>query len=365
MNKNRLISSRFRKKNSKIVESSFDSIKAKYSIELQENIKRNYILVSDLCFCGNQDDYLIAEYDRYGILINSVLCSNCGTVRINPYLNQDSAGHFYTNIYQGLYGRSIDKEAYFFRQQKYGYKYYSIASKYLSDKDWVLEIGCGAGGALSVFQDKGFRVVGVDYDQALLDYGKDKGVSNLYYGSLNELKENLTFKAKLIYLNHVFEHLVEPSRMLEDCKDLLDEDGIIIMAMPDLLGIKLNDAYGGDLLNMIHIAHKYNYSFDGIGYLANANRYKVKRLFPDPSIKTHTSNAGEMWVLLENDQSSLSKTKIPKKQGIKVLNKLILYERKYQSSVFFKKTNKNLIQIVRKAKRRISLYISKTYSFFR
>lgn len=353
MIKKSLISERFEKNNSKLKILAFDSQRAKYSVELQENIKQNYVLVSEPCFCGDQTGYIIAEYDRYGIPINSVLCNSCGTIRIDPYLDQESADHFYTNIYQGLYGRSVDKEEYFVRQEKYGNKYYSIAAEILSPKDWVLEIGCGAGGALFVFQKKGFQVAGVDFDQNLLDYGRSRGVSNLHYGSLDVLKGELSFKAKLIYLNHVFEHLIDPKKMLEDCKEFLDDEGIILIAVPDLLGIKSDDAYGGDLINMIHIAHKYNYSFDGINYLANANGFKAERIFPDQSIKTHTSNAGEMWILLKNEKGVSNIGTINEKYGIKILNQLRVYEKRYQLYLFLKDVNKKIYKIIKRLQNRI------------
>ncbi|MCA1605668.1 MAG: hypothetical protein LC775_09395 [Acidobacteria bacterium] len=52
----------------------------------------------------------------------------------------------------------------------------------------------------------------------------------------------------------------------------------------------------------MHIAHKYNFSFEGLRRLARQGGYQVNRLTPDPKMQTHCSHMPELWVeLVLND----------------------------------------------------------------
>ena len=60
------------------------------------------------CECGCNDFATIAEKDRYGIPIKTVICRNCGLIMTNPCLDVYSNSAFYDNEYHYIY-RSEDK----------------------------------------------------------------------------------------------------------------------------------------------------------------------------------------------------------------------------------------------------------------
>ena len=267
-----------------------------------------YKLVNYHCPCSNQDnDAIITEIDRYGLQLTSVLCLNCGTVRINPYLDEASLDDFYTNIYRKMYAMDIHSggyDDYFLSQAVYAEKMLRVSQDFLNSDSWICEVGCGGGGALKVFQDKGYNAVGCDYDLQALEVGRQKGVKNLYYGSLDTVTSNLDgIKFDLIYLHHVFEHLSDPVGFLKDCQRSLSPKGRIILVVPDISKI---DQFGhpaavGNLLMYLHIAHKYNFSLEGLRQLSGKAGYSVDKLNPDRRIKTSWSKAPELWVQLQAD----------------------------------------------------------------
>src|SRR6185436_14420570 len=154
------------------------------------------------------DDVVIAEVDRYGLPLTTVVCLACGTLRLEPYLDEASLEDFYVNHYQQMYARAPDLTAYLANQYAYGKKILSLAGEFLSPDSWVFEVGCGAGGALKCFREAGFQVAGCDYSARLVEEARRNGIERATHGTIDELRETLgktlgDVRADLIYLHHV------------------------------------------------------------------------------------------------------------------------------------------------------------------
>jgi SAM-dependent methyltransferase len=258
----------------------------------------------------------------------------CGTVRLDPYLDESSLEDFYTNFYQQMYGRAIDLDSYFLKQKSYGEKVLSVAQSFLKPESWVCEVGCGAGGALKVFQDQGYNVAGCDYSRELIRAGNQKNVKNIYDGSLDTLGSHLSgIKFDLIYLHHVFEHTNDPLSFLENCRKYLAPKGKIIIAVPDISKIDVSKACPGDLLAYLHLAHKYNFSFECLRRMCGITEYSLTRLSPDPNIITHCSILSELWVQLtiKNDKSceEINNNLLLNEPGTRLIRYLKLTEKLY------------------------------------
>ena len=255
------------------------------------------------CPCGEATGVIVSEVDRYGLPLTFVLCSVCGTVRIDPYLDASSLEDFYTCFYQEMYARATDVDTYFSKQRSYGEKVLAVSKASLKPGSWIYEIGCGAGGALEVFQQLGFQVAGCDYSAELIESGRLRGIRNIFHGSLKDIQTKVNVaKADLIYLHHVFEHVNHPLEFLKECRKHLAPGGRIIIIIPDLQGIDSFIYPAGDLLQVLHIAHKYNFSLAGLRRLGNQGGYQMRRLSPDPKIETPCSHSPEIWLELVVDK---------------------------------------------------------------
>ena len=256
-----------------------------------------YKLERSPCPCGEREGAVISEVERYGLPLTSVVCTACGTVRFDPYLDGPSLEDFYRRFYQKMYGRAPDIESYFLRQQSYGEKILAAVGPSLAPGAWVFEVGCGSGGALEVFQAKGYRVAGCDYGGELIEAGRRRGVQNIHHGSLTDLAAALgDVQADLIYLHHVFEHVIDPLAFLEECRGRLRPGGRVVIVVPDVSRIASYSYPAGDLLQFLHISHKYNYSPEGMRALGGRAGYSVEALRPDPNIRTPCSHMPELWV---------------------------------------------------------------------
>lgn len=276
-----------------------------------EAVRRNlmngaYQLQSYECPCGGpQNDVIIAEVDRYGLPLTTVVCIGCGTLRLNPYLSAPSLEDFYRRYYQEMYARAQDIDAYLKQQQAYGRKVLSVVAAKVPMGSWVFEVGCGAGGALEVFQEAGYRVAGCDYSAHLLAEAKENGIKHAFHGTLNDIGETLGgVKADLIYLHHVFEHLNDPLDFLVTARQYLNESGRLVLVVPDVSRIDKFPNPNGDLLVFLHLAHKFNFSVAGMRRLCKRAGYLTETLSPDNAIKTTASTMPELWLELREGRMS-------------------------------------------------------------
>ena len=121
----------------------------------------------------------------------------------------------------------INTELRFNSQHKLTFDKYSFLKEFV-DKSKnkknlkILEIGCGPGGIVSFFSEKGYDVTGIDLDDKNLEFGKKKNL-NL----INRNHFNLEQKYDLILMSHVLEHLKKPEKELDFIKKICHQNSII------------------------------------------------------------------------------------------------------------------------------------------
>jgi len=104
----------------------------------------------------------------------------------------------------------------------------------------VLEIGCGEGGVLKPFLDKGCISVGVEFDQVRIEMGKqwlkqeiDEGRLSFVGKDIYETSvEELGGRFDIIILKDVIEHIHDQSKLLSRLKHFLTPKGIIFFGFP-------------------------------------------------------------------------------------------------------------------------------------
>ncbi len=103
------------------------------------------------------------------------------------------------------------------------------------DNGNFLDIGCGAGNAMYKMKRLGWNVVGLDFDENAVKASKEIGL-NVINGSLLEQSfPDNNFDA--ILMNHVIEHMDNPLKIIEECKRILKENGILVMITPNAKSI--------------------------------------------------------------------------------------------------------------------------------
>ncbi len=120
----------------------------------------------------------------------------------------------------------------------------------------LLDIGCGSGGLLKNVKEKYTyeRLVGITHSEEESYEVKKMGAEALVadINSFNFLSLNEKFD--VIVLSHVLEHLVNPWDVLERVSKILNKDGCLIIALPNVLFYKQR---------MQFIKGRFQYSLEG------------------------------------------------------------------------------------------------------
>ncbi|MFA4971019.1 MAG: class I SAM-dependent methyltransferase [bacterium] len=224
--------------------------------------------------CGNTSFQTLSEKDRLGIPCRVVLCTECGLIQLNPRMTKESYESFYNTEYRLFDSRSVG--AYFDKQYQRGKSIFKDIERYSGinkyDGCYVVEIGCGAGGILKYFKNKGCTIKGYDYGTEYLNYGRVQHGLDLECGGI-ELHDH-SLKADIIIYSHTFEHLLEPNRDLSKSHDILNENGLIFIHVPSYKKV-LKGFYDADLLRCFQIAHTYYFSMRTLCNLVENNGFEL------------------------------------------------------------------------------------------
>lgn len=231
-----------------------------------------YATVQVACLCGAEGGRLIAERDRYGLPSPSVLCRACGVVRTSPRLADDSLRSFYDIEYRPLYTGSVEAEDDFLEYQIVrGRNISRFVAGLLGSDSRVVDIGCGAGGALISFREAGHRVAGCDLGSTFLDAGRARGL-DLRHGDYTTLADVAPFD--LVILSHVFEHVADPQKLMDDIKPMLAPGGLVYIEVPGLRAIHTSH---GDPLRYFQSAHLWSFDLGSLtAVMANYGYRLVK-----------------------------------------------------------------------------------------
>ena len=174
-------------------------------------------------------------------------------------MDQESYIKFYNHEYRKLYvGKETATLNFFEDQKRKGKKIYNyLNDNGLLQKDslFVLEVGCGAGGILEYFKEKGHRVKGIDLGEEYVNFGKSQGL-DLEVSLLSDLK--LDSKPDIIIYSHVMEHILDLDAELDAIKNHLSDESIAYIEVPGLKEIHRN--YKSNTLTFLQNAHTFNFT---------------------------------------------------------------------------------------------------------
>lgn len=318
-----------------------------------QHIENNYFNNEEIpcIICGGDSFNLLSEKDRYGLPVKTVVCKNCGLVQTNPRWDQSSYNMFYSKHYRELYvGAKKATDSFFYSEYLKGQKiFYHLQNNNSLPKigSRVLEVGCGAGGILKFFFDKGYRVEGIDLGDEYLEYAKSKHNITLREGSIHNL--NFEHDFELIIYSHVLEHILNPEKELNRLREISNDQTIIYFEVP---GIKNLKTYGDwDIRKTLQNAHVYYFSSTTLTNLLEKNSYEViaidehVKCLTKPGVKKNNHvnelvsdfNDFNNYLLMAEEHRSTIKFKI--QAGVKHLKQTFL---RAASLVGLKKLKRNL-----------------------
>jgi SAM-dependent methyltransferase len=152
-----------------------------------------------------------------------------------------------------------------------------------------LDCGCGAGGNARILKSQGWKVTGITASslekQLALDFCEQVYIADLEEG----IPKTLEDRFDIILMSHVLEHLVKPENLLQDAKRLLSKDGMIAVAIPNVLCYPNRlrfllgkfDYSDGGIMDKTHLRF---YTFKTAAALLQSNGYKLVTVGSDGAI---------------------------------------------------------------------------------
>lgn len=205
------------------------------------------------CVCGSQDRTLVldqAVVDVVGIgasgyrdLIN--VCNKCGFFYTAPLLPESVILHYYEAMSNYEHAetngvRAIEDVRQIKRQVELIEKQFPQ-----SFKGNALDIGCSIAYGLSLLKKKGWNVLGLDPSDKCIEISKqDLGVE-VIKGFFSPKVQFKNSPFDLIILSHVVEHLIYPEEVLRGIRNVLSDEGLVYIEVPNTLKPNGTKSYFG------------------------------------------------------------------------------------------------------------------------
>jgi SAM-dependent methyltransferase len=135
-----------------------------------------------------------------------------------------------------------DREVYFEHQDLNASKYvipFIEEEKKIASGTRVLEIGCGEGGVLRSFLNRGCIVTGIDLSQSRLDIAAKlfeeeikTGKAIFIFGDIYDVGTTLKEKYDLIVLKDTIEHIFNQENLMRFLKSILKDNGKVFLGFP-------------------------------------------------------------------------------------------------------------------------------------
>ena len=100
----------------------------------------------------------------------------------------------------------------------------------------LLDVGCATGVFLDMMRKKGWDVEGLEISDELASYARKAFSLNVHVKDLTREKLN-TEPFHVITLFDVIEHIPDPNQMISACKDLIVDDGVLLLRTPTEEGL--------------------------------------------------------------------------------------------------------------------------------
>ncbi len=229
-----------------------------------------YPLEAVPCYCGASSSRLVADIDRYGMPCQTHLCNECGLLYVSPRMTAAAYQSFYQREYRKIYKTDDDGDDLIALQN--GEVLWELCEFYDVVPSSVIDLGCGKGGMLRAFAQRGLRCHGVDEDQTAIASGCAVGLP-LEHGTVSAFAERQVtrgLKADLVILHHVLEHCLDLPAMLADAKRLLNPNGVLYIGLPGIQATPIRQ--------MFQTAHVYHFVSDTLEYVMECEGWRCLKI---------------------------------------------------------------------------------------
>lgn len=165
-----------------------------------------------------------------------VRCRNCCLVYTNPQPDREHINkHYNESYYRDWIDKQMDRRIPMWRRRLQGLQNHK-------QKGRLLDVGCGIGTFLLLAEESGYEVWGTEISDFGSRYAGENLALDVYKGDLEEARFP-SAHFDIITLWHTLEHVPDPKATLKEIHRILKEDGILVIAVPNLHNFITNILY--------------------------------------------------------------------------------------------------------------------------
>jgi SAM-dependent methyltransferase len=179
-------------------------------------------------------------YEKFGskLQYTYVLCQNCSLIYTNPRpkYNQDFIDSCYSSYYQYAENLTLkDLESIKESSLPLFEKEFAHLMNFDKTRSAVLDIGSGMGTFLLAAKPYYETLIGLDVSEQMAKFVENTIGVPIFITQFEEYHPAIKFS--LIHMSHVIEHIPNPNLWVRHAKNLLDDDGILVINVPNKMGL--------------------------------------------------------------------------------------------------------------------------------
>ncbi len=167
----------------------------------------------------------------------------------------------------------------------------------------ILDIGFGEGWALSFFKELSWAVTGIDYSDFGSRTHNPEIVKDVILGDVNETISNLLIsgnKYTVIWIDNVLEHVLHPLELLKNCRELLKENGVLVIEVPNDFSIVQHNLYKNEVVQnpfwVVNPDHISYYNREGLVSICNDSGLNCMDIISDFPIDFNLFNENTNYI---------------------------------------------------------------------
>lgn len=238
-----------------------------------------------LCpLCSADSTQEVSRKMQFGLDLVTVVCQCCSLVYTNPVPSEEVYNRFYTDVYSDYYGKIAQSAPRLSGSSE------PVGIAQLLDKietflpvqgKRLLEVGPGRGNFLYWAKKRGASVCGIEPSREFHEFLLENQLESVNTTLENTAELGLG-KFDMVAMFHVLEHFYDPNRALQECREILNEDGLIIIIVPNILKpYRSLDRY------FLRYVHMTNFSPDTLVAMLGKHGFELEHLGDDGSPAWH------------------------------------------------------------------------------
>lgn len=196
----------------------------------------------------------LAERDRDGKPLSTVLCEGCGLVFTNPRPTPEAVKAYYKDAYRVEYKASLQPSPrHVYRAGQVAVERIGYLKPLLSPGCKVMDLGAGGGELLYLLRSQGYDAAGIEPNEGYGEFARTVLGLPVQLGGYQEAKVE-PGSMDVVTAFHVVEHLEHPVEAMQVMKSWLKPGGQLLVEVPNVAS---TCQWPG---SRFHFAHLYNFS---------------------------------------------------------------------------------------------------------